>query len=192
MLLILYFMLTFVPYWIFVGMSPLLYLTSLKVNLNHFGFYQGSLALIFAFGSFLFGLIIHKYDHQKYLKIANAIYIFSLITILFGTFLHNKDPLIITLAFMPFVIGQIAPGYILYPLYLNLMPEAKGRLTAIIQGGRLIFASIGLQTAGYFYDNSFRNIGIIVSCVVFAGIIVMFFVLENWGNINFLTTNDKS
>jgi hypothetical protein len=68
------------------------------------------------------------------------------------TFSYGHNPLIITLAFLPFVIGQIIPSNILYPLYLNLMPEEKGRLTALIQGGRLIFASIGLQIARYFYD----------------------------------------
>lgn len=183
-LLMIYFMLMFVPYWIFVGMSPLLYMTSLGVDLNHFGFYQGSIAFTFALGSLLFGFIIHKYDHKKYLILANLIFVMSLITIMLVTFLDGKDPLIITLAFIPFVIGQITPGYILYPLYLNLMPEAKGRLTAIIQGGRLIFASIGLQIAGYFYDNTFHNIGIIVSCFVFSAIIVMLFVLKNWGRIN--------
>lgn len=184
LLLIVYFVLNFVPYWIFVGISPLLYLKSLGVSLNYFGFYQGSLALVFALGSLLFGWIVHRYDHKKLLLIANIIFIFSLISILFVTFKNGHNPLFITLAFIPFVIGQIMPGNILYPLYLNLMPEAKGRLTALIQGGRLIFASIGLQIAGYCYDGSFHNIGIIVSSVVLMGIIVMVYVIKRWNLIN--------
>ncbi len=180
LLLIVYFILNFVPYWIFVGISPLLYLKSLGVSLNHFGFYQGSLALVFAFGSLLFGWIVHRYDHKKLLCVANGIFIFSLISILWVTFNNGHNPLLITLAFIPFVIGQIIPGNILYPLYLNLMPEAKGRLTALIQGGRLLFASIGLQIAGYWYDGSFYNIGIIVSSVIFMGILVMVYVIRQW------------
>lgn len=178
-----YFMLMFVPYWIFVGISPLLYMKDLGVSLNHFGYYQGSLALTFALGSLVFGLVINRYDHKKLLSIANKIFILSFITIMCVTFWHASNPLFITLAFLPFVIGQIIPSNILYPLYLNLMPEAKGRLTALIQGGRLIFASIGLQIAGYFYSGSFHNIGIIVGSFVFAGIITMLFVLKQWGNI---------
>jgi DHA1 family bicyclomycin/chloramphenicol resistance-like MFS transporter len=45
----------FVPYWIFVGMSPLLYMKDLGVSLSHFGYYQGAFALVFAVGSVLFG-----------------------------------------------------------------------------------------------------------------------------------------
>jgi len=183
-LLIIYFMLTFIPYWVFVGISPLLYMKDLGVSLSHFGFYQGSLALVFALGSLLFGSIIHRFNHKKLLFIANQIHIVSLIALLYVTFWNGYNPLFITLAFMPFVIGQIMPGNILYPLYLNLMPEAKGRLTALIQGGRLIFASVGLQIAGFFYDNSFHAVGIIVSSFVLMGIIAMFYVLRQWHFIN--------
>ena len=183
LLLMIYFMLTFIPYWIFVGISPLLYMKDLHVSLTHFGYYQGSLALVFALGSLLFGFVIHRFDHKKLLLIANQIFILSLFAIIYITFWNGHNALFITLGFMPFVIGQIIPGNILYPLYLNLMPEAKGRLTALIQGGRLIFASIGLQIAGYFYDGSFYSTGIIVSSVVFMGIIVMMYVIKKWNLI---------
>jgi DHA1 family bicyclomycin/chloramphenicol resistance-like MFS transporter len=117
------------------------------------------------------------------LNVANKIFMLSFISIMFVTFEYSSNPLLISLAFIPFVIGQIIPSNILYPLYLNLMPEAKGRLTAIIQGGRLIFASLGLQIAGYFYEGSFHNIGIIVGSFVFLGIIVMLFVIKKWSLI---------
>ncbi len=142
LLLIVYFVLTFVPYWIFVGISPLLYMKDLNVSLTHFGYYQGSLALVFALGSFIFGFIVHRFDHKKLLVFANNICMLSFIAIFYVTFWNGSSPLFITLAFICFVIGQIIPGNLLYPLYLGLMPEAKGRLTALIQGGRLVFASI--------------------------------------------------
>jgi DHA1 family bicyclomycin/chloramphenicol resistance-like MFS transporter len=183
-LLMIYFMLMFVPYWIFVGMSPLLYMKDLGVSLTYFGYYQGSLALTFALGCILFGFIINRYDQRKMLSVANYIFIVSFFSILYVTFKYDYNPLCITLAFIPFVIGQIIPSNILYPLSLNLMPEAKGKLTAIIQGGRLIFASLSLQIAGYFYQGSFRHIGIIVSGFVLVAILMMPFVMGRWGAIN--------
>jgi len=182
-LLMVYFMIMYVPYWIFVGMSPLLYMKDLGVHLTHFGYYQGSLALTFALGSLFFGFIIHRYDHKKMLELANQIFIFSFLCIMLVAFQYDSNPLFITLAFVPFVIGQIIPSNILYPLYLNLMPESKGRLTALIQGGRLVFASIGLQVSGYFYQGSFFNIGIMISSVIFVGIIMMILVLKRWNII---------
>lgn len=171
----------FVPYWIFVGMSPLLYMKDLGVSLFHFGYYQGVLALVFALGSVLFGLIIKNfyYEQKKILRLAICIHIISLIILSTVTWLNKPDPLLITLAFLPFIIGQIIPSNILYPLCLNFMPHAKARVSAIIQGGRLVLTSIGLQVAGYFYVGSFQNIGIILISFILVGVITLYFVINN-------------
>lgn len=168
-----------VPYWVFVGMSPLLYMEDLGVSLTHFGYYQGALALVFGLGSILFGLIISKFDQKKMLCISNYIFIAGFMNIGLVTFLNSLNPLLITLAFLPFIVGQIIPGTILYPLCLNYKPEAKGRVSAIIQGGRLIFSSLSLQLAGYFYQGSFQNIGIIITCFILFAIVTLFFVIKN-------------
>ena len=179
----------FVPYWIFVGMSPLLYMKDLGVSLSHFGYYQGVLALVFALGSVLFGLIMHRYEQKKMLYVSSKIYIVSLIVIASITFINSMNPLIITLAFLPFIISQIIPSNMLVPLCLNFIPHAKGRVSAILQGSRLIFASLSLQVAGYFYTGSFRNIGIIVSGFIVMVIITQFFVIKNRDLMNMNKTD---
>ncbi len=171
----------FVPYWIFVGISPLLYLKDLGVPLAHFGYYQGALALIFALGSIFYGVVIDKYDQKKMLYFSGALYIFSFLMIAWLAFIDSPNPLFITLAFLPFVIGQIIPSVILYPLCLNLMPEAKGRVSAIIGGARLVLASLGLQLAGYYYRGSFQNMGIIILISIFFAALTLLFVLKNRG-----------
>lgn len=181
MLLIVCLMFMFVPYWIFAGMSPLLYMKDLGVSLSHFGYYQGVLSLVFAVGSLLSGLIINKYNQKSMLYVSNLIFIASLITINLVTVFNSTSPLFITLAFIPFIIGQIIPSNLLYPLCLNLMSHAKGRITAVLQGGRLIFASLSLQLAGYFYQGTFRNIGIIITCFIFITVIILFFVIKTPG-----------
>jgi DHA1 family bicyclomycin/chloramphenicol resistance-like MFS transporter len=171
----------FVPYWIFVGMSPLLYIKDLGVSLKHFGYYQGVLAVVFALGSILFGFVIKNifYDQRKILYFSAKILIISLIILLFTTFFNKSNALLITLAFLPFIIGQIIPSTILYPLCLNFLPHAKGRVSAIIQGGRLILTSIGLQIAGYIYTGTFRSIGIILLSFIFIGIVTLYYVINN-------------
>lgn len=171
----------FVPYWIFVGMSPLLYIKGFGVSLSHFGYYQGILAIVFALGSILFGLIIKNinYDNRNILRFGNIILIISLMILLIATYLETSNPLIVTLAFLPFIIGQIIPSNILYPICINFIPHAKARVSALIQGGRLVLTSIGLQIAGYFYVGSFQNIGIILISVIMLGIITLYFVIHN-------------
>lgn len=178
-LLIMFFIFNFVPYWIFVGISPILYMEDLGVSLSHFGYYQGALALVYALGSLLFGLIVSRYDQKKMLYVSNQIFIVGLISIALIFCLDGRSPLLITLGFIPFIIGQIIPTTILYPVCLNFMPEAKGRVSAVLQGGRLIFSALSLQLAGYYYVGSFRNVGIIINVFIFMTIITLFFVINN-------------
>ncbi len=185
MILIVYFVFNFVPYWIFVGMSPLLYMEDLGVSLSHFGYYQGALAFVFALGSILFSLIVTKYEQRRILYISSQIYILGLTSIILVTFLESNNPLVITLALIPFIIAQIIPGTILYPICINFMPDAKGKVSAILQGGRLIFSAFSLQLAGYFHYGSFRNIGIIIAVFIIMTIISMFFVINNRELMNF-------
>ena len=178
-LLIVHFICLFAPYWVFVGMTPLLYMGALGVSLSQFGYYQGSMALIFAFGSIGYGLIINKYDRKKMLHISNLILIISFVMIILLSFLDSRNPLFITLAFILFCIGQIVPTIILYPLCLNLIPQAKGRVSATIQGGRFIFSGLSLQLGGYCYVGSFQNIGIITAFLILPATITLFLVLKD-------------
>jgi len=178
LILMVFFIMNFIPYWVFVGMSPLLYLKDLHVSLSHFGFYQGALALIFGVGSIFLGFLLNKFKQKNMLYFANGIFIFGLLCMAYISFENNQNPLTITLCFIPFIIGQIIPGAILSPVCLNFIPEAKGRASALMQGSRLIICSFSLQLAGYFYTGSFQNIGIIISVFIFMTILMFFCVLR--------------
>jgi len=181
MLLIVNILFVFVPYWIFVGMSPLLYIKDLHVSLTHFGYYQGVLAFVFAIGSILYGFIIRHadFDQRATLKFSLQILVISLLIITIVTGINSANPLIITLAFLPFIISQIIPSVILYPLALNFLPHAKARVSAIIQGARLVLTAVGLQVAGYFYQGSFQSIGMVLVCFILIAVITLYFVMGN-------------
>lgn len=168
-----------VPYWIFVGMSPLLYMNSLGVSLAHFGYYQGSLAFLFAVGSLLSGLVVNRYERRTLLLLSAVLFILGAVGVCVVAFLPHPPPLAITLAFLPFVLGQILPSVILYPLCLNIVPQAKGRISALLHGGRLIFSGIGLQVAGYFYQGSFREIGLVLIVFMTMAIVTLCMILKN-------------
>ncbi len=179
MLLIANIVLIFVPYWIFVGMSPLLFMEDLGVDLKHFGYYQGSLALVFALGSVTYGQIMGRFNQKNMLVVSNLTFIFSMIVIGMVTILDGLHPVFITLSLLPFTIAQIIPTTILYPIALNYLPHLKGQVSAVMQGTRLIVSSLALQIAGYFYADSFRNIGIIILCFLLFIIITLYYVIRN-------------
>ena len=179
MLLIGHIAISCVPYWIFVGMSPLFYMKSLHVSLSHFGYYQGIFAIVFAVGSLSFGVIVSRCNHQKMLYVTGLIFVVSFVGLAMVTFLHTASAWLITLAFLPFVIGQIIPSVILYPACLNFIPQSKGRVSAIIQGSRLLLTAASLQVAGYYYEGTFQSMGIIINVFIILTIVSLVLVMKN-------------
>lgn len=168
-----------VPYWVFVGMSPLLYIKDLHVPLSQFGYYQGSLALTFAVGSMISGFMINRFDQKKMLYASVFIFFLSFVSIVFVTAEKSNHPLMITFAFLPFVIGQIIPTNILYPLCLNFIPEAKGRVSAIHQGTRLVLCALSLQLASFYYAGNIQSTGIIIASFIAGATTLLFWVTKN-------------
>ncbi len=178
LMLIIQITLMFVPWWIFVGITPLLYIQDLGVGLHHFGYYQGSIAFLFAIGSVTYGFVMNRFDKRKMLHYSNITFIISLVLLSFLTIINCENPLFITLVFSLFILGQIIPTTILFPYTLNYLPEAKGRTAALIQAGRLIFSALGLQLAGHYYTGSFQNPGIILCLFIFATIVALQVVMQ--------------
>ncbi len=181
MLLIITLVFLFSPYWMFVGISPLLYMEDLGVSLEHFGYYQGVFALIFAIGSVLFGWFIskHDYDQKKWVYLSIVAFAFSLACVSWVIITDSKNALLITLSLIPFTVAQIVPSTILYPICINYFPDAKGRVSAMIQAFRLILTAFGLQLTGYYYVGSFQNIGLILGAFIIVGMILLCFVVRN-------------
>lgn len=171
--------LMFVPYWIFVGMSPLLYIKDLHVSLAYFGYYQGVLALVFAIGSVLFGLVMHAFSQEKILRVASIIYLMSLLSIAYVTLIDSQNPLLIIVAFIPFIISQIIPSNILVPICINFIPHAKGKISAVLQGSQLIFSALSVAIAGHFYQGTFQNIGMVISIFIIMATLTHFIVSNN-------------
>ncbi len=179
LLLISHMVILSLPYWIFVGMSPLLYMEDLGVTLSQFGFYQGSLASLFAIGTLLSGIIVNRFSHKKMLIYSNCILVFGLICLLFTTYTNSRSPLLITASMLPTIVGQIIPVTLLYPLIVNFLPKAKARISALLQVGRLISCALSLQLMGYLYSGSFQSIGLMISIFATLTIVTLWLVLTN-------------
>ena len=57
---------------------------------------------------------------------------------------------------------------------LGAIPEAKGRITAIVVSGRLIVTAICIQIASYFYDGTFKSIAIMMCITIIIAFIACY------------------
>jgi DHA1 family bicyclomycin/chloramphenicol resistance-like MFS transporter len=162
-------------YWVFIAISPILYMEGLGVDLKHFGFYQGAIAGVFSIGSFLSPLFLRMFDQEKCFKVSvwlNALCSVGILLLVVG---QSQSPLLITVLMVIDSLTMVLPMVIFFPLILNIIPEAKGRISASITGGRLIGSAFFVQFAGYFYNGTFGSIGLILVGITIVG---LFFYLK--------------
>lgn len=153
-------------YYVFVGISSILYREGLGVELQDFGWYQGSVCFSFAFFSLLGGTFVQWWGARNCLKgslVCLCIFCAGLIYLIVE---DVKSPLAITSFMCLYATGCAIPATILYPLGINAIEEAKGKISAILVASRLVFTAIGLQIAGYVYDGSFTRIGIVLLVIL--------------------------
>ncbi len=149
-----------VPYWLFIGMSPLLYMQDLGVPLQQFGFYQGAIALVFASVSIVSPVILRHFGSARCFYAGIAICALTAVLIC-GLLLYRiQDPLLITIMMLIFAVGAVFPINILYPYSLDLIPGGKGRIAALHQSSRLILTALLLEMTSYFYQGNFMAIGL--------------------------------
>ncbi|WHQ46677.1 MAG: MFS transporter [Candidatus Midichloria sp.] len=149
-----------VPYWVFIGISPILYRKDLGVSLEEFGFYQGTLAAIFAIGSALSSLLMRRIGLKKAFFIGISMCSIHVISLCFLMIFGVKNPLIITFCMAIASAGVAIPINMLYPYALEVLEDTKGMASAFISGVRLIISSVGLWLVGSTYNGTFVPVGL--------------------------------
>lgn len=147
-------------YWVFIGISPILYIEDLGVSLKVFGLYQGSMATIFAVVSFSSPYFLKKFGQRKCFIFGMGTLVLFAVSVLILLASNNQSPLLIIITMQFLALGIIFPVNILWPLSLEVIPEAKGRIAALIVGSRLLLTSVGLQVVSYLYQKDFTSLGI--------------------------------
>lgn len=160
-------------YYVFVGIASILYREGLGVSLQDFGWYQGAVCFTFAFFSLLCGTFVRWWGARNCMK-GSLFCLFIFCVGLIGLVVGDvRSPMAITVFMCLYATGCAIPVTILYPLGINAIPEAKGKISAIQVASRLVFTAVGLQVAGYVYDGSFAKVGIVL-LVILASVLFCF------------------
>ena len=149
-----------VTYWLFVSMSPILYMESFGVKLEHFGFYQGSVCGVFSIISLCSARILNKFGQKNCLY--GGLILCALSGVLFLTLgiLNIKNVAIINAVMLVFAMAAVFPCNIMYPFSLNILENSAGRVTALLNSLRLLLTAIAIEIIGFYYNDSFLPLGL--------------------------------
>lgn len=171
-------------YFVFVAIAPLLYMQVYKVELKHYGLYQGFLALTYCIASFSNGYFIRKYGTKKCI-IFGVICLSIFVILSFGAAIINlNNPLLITCIMFFLSVGIVIPSNILYPLMFEILPNSKGKTSAILTLVKMVVLGGGIQIAIYFYNESFVSLGITLGSIVVISLYYTYKVLIIEGEVS--------
>lgn len=147
--------LSITPYFIFIGIIPLLFMEELGVTLNDYVYYQGSVVALFATLSLLIPFFMKSGNLNKMIKW--SIYLsFGALGASFITSLFVRDnPLVITTFMWLFTIGITLPPTLMFAQAMDLHPELRACASSLIQSIRMLFMALGSAMAGALYNGTY-------------------------------------
>lgn len=169
------------PYWIFVGISPILYMQDFGVTLKEFGYYQGAITFFFAITCFASAPILSKFGHKKFLYVGILTCILSALLMIILMVSHNHNPLILTIVVVVMAAGAVFPINILFPQSLTVIENSKGRTAALMLAARLILTAVTLVIVGYFYTGDFLALGLaMVILLILSVFCIVILISKRW------------
>jgi len=167
-------------YWVFIGMSPILYMKDLGVDLKSFGLYQGAVAATFSIVSLSSGYFLKRFGALKcFVFSLFPLAIFFSLSLIIATF-KIQDPMLITINMLFQAVSMVYPINILWPLALNAIDGAKARISALLSAVRLILSAIIIEVASFYYDGTFFTIGLAICfCLTISGIACFILLKKN-------------
>jgi DHA1 family bicyclomycin/chloramphenicol resistance-like MFS transporter len=159
-----------VPYWTFVGFAPILYMEGFHVELRHFGLYQGALCAVFAIASFMTGIMIRRFGEARCFYSSLSLIVLFICVALLLVYVHTASPIAITLAMLIASVGVAMPFVVIFPLSLEAIPGARGRISALIFSLRMLLVALLVQWISYFYNGTFTHLGMMLAVVYIAAV----------------------
>lgn len=175
-------------YYTFVGIASLLFVKGFGLSLSEFGIYMGVITFTFGFFSILSGKIMELMGRRNAFHVSLLFLLGFLLSIAALVSGIKNTPEFVLLSTLLFSIGAVIPINEGFVLAMESMPEAKGKISALVSTLKWVLTMIGVQTASYFYHGSYLPIGITLFVMIILSLFVMIITYKK--DVNFKNAFD--
>lgn len=168
-----------IPYWIFSGISPLLYMESMEVSLKSFGFYQGIIGFVYAIFCILSFYLFKKLGHKFCFYSGVILCCIGAFFLMGISILNIQTPWLITGGMIVLVAGIVFPINIFYPFTIDLFKHMEGRTAALIVCLRLVTTAFFLELVSSFYEGRFFPTGLTFFLMILTALFLIQTIIRN-------------
>ncbi|MDZ5762188.1 MFS transporter [Candidatus Cyrtobacter comes] len=172
-----------VPYIVFIGIIPILYISDAGLEQQTFAYHPLSLAIAFGLVSFLSGGLIKRFGKKKCLYIGILFLAVHAILMICISIMRVSSPIIITLCELISSVAVVFPINILFPYAMKVSGEKSGMMSALMSAARLALSFIGLWVVGALHDGTVRYLGLWIAINISIGILCSLYIIRLDKNI---------
>jgi DHA1 family bicyclomycin/chloramphenicol resistance-like MFS transporter len=143
------------PYFIFIGIVPLLFQKKLGISLDEYKYYQGSVVAVFAALSLFIPAILRRFNGNKLLRLSFVCSTVAMVASFVLSIMVPDNALAITALMWVFTAGIVLPPTLMFAEAMDMHPELRACSSSMIQSVRMLFMAIGTALAGTFYDGRY-------------------------------------
>jgi DHA1 family bicyclomycin/chloramphenicol resistance-like MFS transporter len=150
------------PYFVLIGILPLLFMEALHVSIHQYAFYQGSIVALYALLSLSMPYVLTRFDRVRVVSLSTIIATGGLVFAFLMSMIIPDHPLIITCLVWVYVIGIVVPPTMMYVQAMDMFPTLRASASALIHALRMLSMALGTALAGVLYDGSFRPVSVVM------------------------------
>jgi len=150
------------PYFVLIGILPLLLMEQLGIPINQYAFYQGSIVGLFSALSLSLPWMLKRFDLNKLVCYSTILSMGALFASFVMSLIFADSPLAITALMWIYVIGIVGPSTIMFSGAMDMFPELRASASSLIQAMRMLSMALGTALAGALYNGTFASISIVL------------------------------
>ncbi|HXW53502.1 MAG TPA: multidrug effflux MFS transporter [Myxococcota bacterium] len=150
------------PYFILVGILPLLFMEEMGVPIKQYTFYQGSIIGLYSALSLSLPWILAKFEMNKVVFFSVVMSMGALLVSFVCSLLFPMTPVFVLLLMLIYVAGIVVPPTVMFSGAMDRFPELRACASSLIQSLRMLSMSVGTAITGMVYDGSFRAISLVM------------------------------
>lgn len=164
--------LSVIGYWVFMGLSSLLFVEELQVPLRHFGYYQASIIVAYSFSAPLIPLLLRRWTENQVLWLTDGLYLFIAAGVILTGYFLPDDPLLIT-AWMCFYCLTLGFGTnLVFSHLMNYFPDSRGATGAFYWALRMLCFAAGTDCMARAYNGRFWPIALFLGLTLVGSIVL--------------------
>lgn len=158
------------PYFIYIGLIPLLFMDHMNIPMNEYVFYQSAVVGTFSICSLLVPQATKHFDMMSLTRKSLVLASVSAVLLFAHGLLLADNALSITILMSFYAMGLVLVCSVMFVQGVNAFDDLRASASSLLQGMRMLMLAIGTAISGAVYNDTYAPVGTQTVIFVLVGV----------------------